>query len=326
MAFMASKDIPVGSTAKFGNYGGEALLWKKVLGYGSYYQRDIYFCTNVELEYYTRWGGGSSDKVKYGEVMQWLNENSGFTDGWSSLDKSVLMPGNQNNIPLPTSQSQDGRIVSSFTYGSDMYSRYGILVPSSKELGLVSSGATREKVFSGITTGSYSVYDKAILRMIGRSSSMGVVKGSENAVYDYVTNVTMNPRILPIALVNPEALFMEESGGTGAYVPFSYDFTGRIKVQTKVPLEADAMPKLFKLNASYQNATKSTKFEVCNNGYDEEPTWEDVTEYVNTGNSFLISNESKTSDKWGVGIRATLEQDGNTDPHVSLSSITGNFE
>ncbi|MBA4535527.1 hypothetical protein H1196_23640 [Brevibacillus halotolerans] len=45
------------------------------------------------------------------------------------------------------------------------------------------------------------------------------------------------------------------------------------------------------------------KAEVCNNSFDELPTWEDATNNVKFNRCFIFTNKEKTAEKWGVSVR-----------------------
>lgn len=69
----------------------------------------------------------------------------------------------------------------------------------------------------------------------------------------------------------------------------------------------------------------SFKVEVCNNGIDETPTWEDATDMVLGNMVHSFTNTSKTSDSWAVRVKITVDRnDGEGACYVS--SIGGNFE
>lgn len=54
------------------------------------------------------------------------------------------------------------------------------------------------------------------------------------------------------------------------------------------------------------------KAEACNNGFDKNPTWEDVTEFVKKQKIFEFANKTKTASKWGYDIRVTVDRNGAT--------------
>ncbi len=72
-----------------------------------------------------------------------------------------------------------------------------------------------------------------------------------------------------------------------------------------------------------QGAT--VKVEVCNNGYDEVPTWEDITSQVITGKHYIFTNNTKTADKWGIDIKFTIEKGASTEECV-IHGFGGAFE
>lgn len=65
--------------------------------------------------------------------------------------------------------------------------------------------------------------------------------------------------------------------------------------------------------------------EVCNNGYDASPTWEDVTQAVVSGSKFFLSNTNKTADAWGFNFRIKVNRNGATGD-CFITSVGGNFE
>lgn len=54
------------------------------------------------------------------------------------------------------------------------------------------------------------------------------------------------------------------------------------------------------------------KAEACNNGFDKNPTWEDITEFVKKQKIFEFANKTKTASKWGYDIRVTVDRNGAT--------------
>lgn len=72
--------------------------------------------------------------------------------------------------------------------------------------------------------------------------------------------------------------------------------------------------------------TATIKVEVCNNGFDEAPTWEDVTDRVVKGEKFLIKNSTKTANKWGYNVRVTISR-GSTpaETPITLSGFSGYY-
>lgn len=65
--------------------------------------------------------------------------------------------------------------------------------------------------------------------------------------------------------------------------------------------------------------------EVCNNGNDASPTWEDVTQAVVSGSKFFLTNTTKTADAWGFNFRIKVNRNDATGD-CFITSVGGNFE
>jgi len=64
---------------------------------------------------------------------------------------------------------------------------------------------------------------------------------------------------------------------------------------------------------------------ICNNGYDEEPTWEDCTFAVQNNQKYLFINNVKTAPNWGVKVHVKLDR-GSALGQVNNKSVGGNFK
>lgn len=95
-------------------------------------------------------------------------------------------------------------------------------------------------------------------------------------------------------------------------------------VQT-VAMAADEMPTkaIVNIQGSFPNGS-TLIVEICNNGNDEAPTWEVITNKVLTGQKHFFTNTQKTADEWGVKIRVKLLRGSATDP-CFIQSVGGNF-
>lgn len=109
----------------------------------------------------------------------------------------------------------------------------------------------------------------------------------------------------------------------------TYAFTklaDALKIQNATPWAASTMPTRIMLVVTRNIPSAATfKVEVCNNGYDASPTWEDATDAVTSGLVHVFVNKSKTATKWGVLVRVTVERNGATGA-CYISAIGGNFE
>ena len=109
----------------------------------------------------------------------------------------------------------------------------------------------------------------------------------------------------------------------------TYTFTKNeteIELTLATPLTADDMVTKGIMSVVRQ-IPAGAKFtvEVCNNGNDASPTWEDVTQAVNSGSKFFFSNETKTAESWGFNFRIKVKRNG-ASGDCFISSVGGNFE
>lgn len=65
--------------------------------------------------------------------------------------------------------------------------------------------------------------------------------------------------------------------------------------------------------------------EVCNNGFDEHPNWQNVTTQVRNSTNIYIRNGVCAAGKWGYNIRFTIDR-GEAESLVYLKSCTGTFK
>ena len=65
--------------------------------------------------------------------------------------------------------------------------------------------------------------------------------------------------------------------------------------------------------------------EICNNAYDDSPTWEDCTQAVLDTEVYQFQNTTKTAIQWGVNIRVKANRNGATGP-CWISSISSGFD
>lgn len=96
-------------------------------------------------------------------------------------------------------------------------------------------------------------------------------------------------------------------------------------VQTAA-MAATAMPTkaLVNIQGAFPDGSDLT-VEICNNGNDASPAWEDITAKALSGQKHFFANTTKTAANWGVKIRASLLRNTATDA-CYIQSVGGNFE
>lgn len=118
------------------------------------------------------------------------------------------------------------------------------------------------------------------------------------------------------------------SGAIGLPSVRTYTFTKQISALsvTTDPMESASMPTRIVINITRSIPPEAVfKVEVCNNGYDSSPTWEDATDSVLSSFVHTFENTSKTAASWAVIVRVTVDRNG-TEGACYISSIGGNFE
>ena len=96
--------------------------------------------------------------------------------------------------------------------------------------------------------------------------------------------------------------------------------------ETAAAFPADAMPDRCIVNVQGEFPEGCTlKVEICNNGSDASPTWEDITQNALNNQKYFFTNKTKTASAWGVKLRATLSR-GTASGECYISSLGGNFQ
>ena len=99
-----------------------------------------------------------------------------------------------------------------------------------------------------------------------------------------------------------------------------------VELTLSTPLEAADIIHRTILNVE-RKVPEGAEFRVyaCNNGFDNEPVWEEMTSAVLRGKKFFFSNATKTATKWGYNLKIILQRN-NTQGDCYISGIGGNFE
>jgi len=119
------------------------------------------------------------------------------------------------------------------------------------------------------------------------------------------------------------------SDSEGASTVRTYTFIKNeteIELTLKTPLPTDDMVTKAIMNITRQIPLgASFTVEVCNNGNDAEPSWEDITNSVINGSKFFFTNTAKTADNWGFNFHIKISRN-DAIGDCFISSVGGNFE
>ena len=109
----------------------------------------------------------------------------------------------------------------------------------------------------------------------------------------------------------------------------TYTFTKLVNsftIRNSTPWASSTMPSRIMVVVTRNIPSEATfKVEVCNNGNDASPNWEDATDAVRSGLVHVFANKAKTAGTWGVVVRVTVSRNGATGA-CYVSAIGGNFE
>lgn len=117
--------------------------------------------------------------------------------------------------------------------------------------------------------------------------------------------------------------------GQGGTATRTYTFTKNeteIEMTLKAPLAAAERITRCILEIKRQIPTGAVfTVEICNNGFDSSPAWEDVTQGVIEGRKLYFSNQTKTAANWGLNVRAKVKRNGAAG-NCYIEGIGGNYD
>ena len=98
-----------------------------------------------------------------------------------------------------------------------------------------------------------------------------------------------------------------------------------IDYRLKAPLPSQERPNECTVSCLGQVAEGSVLTVLaCNNGNDQFPAWEDITGAVESGQTYLFVNNSKTAPQWGFDLWVTLDQGSATEDSF-IQAVEGYF-
>ena len=131
---------------------------------------------------------------------------------------------------------------------------------------------------------------------------------------------------LPIGQHSIKFEATDEHGATAIrnYTVERYD--DKIQFTLKNPIETDIMASKILVTPTWTIPEGAIgKVEACNNGFDEVPTWEDITSQILINRHYNFTNATKTAEKWGINIRFTIEK-GTAAEECVINGFGGAFE
>ena len=112
---------------------------------------------------------------------------------------------------------------------------------------------------------------------------------------------------------------------TYEYVTFSRK-VDKIQFTTKYPIETSTAASKIMVTPQWDITNATGKVEACNNGFDNSPTWEDITSMVTACRPYVFINSTKTANKWGIKIRITITKNEGYTGEVAIYGFGGAYE
>ena len=152
---------------------------------------------------------------------------------------------------------------------------------------------------SKVTAGSNNFY---WMRTPYSSSSYRVCRVNDNGSLDYDGAFVGNGGVRPICNLNSGTGVSDQPDSDGCY-SLTLDATDEIELLYNVK-ETATMPTAVNVELDLVKTFGcSTTVEICNNGNDTVPVWEDISTVVKSGVNHIFANKTKTADNWKVVIK-----------------------
>ena len=174
---------------------------------------------------------------------------------------------------------------------------------------------------SSVTAGTASFY----WTRTPNSSYSGDVRdvGTDNSLY-YGSAFSGNRGVRPLCNLNSETPVSDQPDSDG-YYSLLLDAIGEIELTYNVK-ETATMPTAVNVELDLVKTFGcSITVEICNNGNDTVPVWEDISTVVKSGVNHIFTNKTKTADKWKVVIKIHIVRNG-TVGDIKLYGVKTTFK
>ncbi|MSA99616.1 hypothetical protein GKG03_07975 [Finegoldia sp. BIOML-A3] len=236
----------------------------------------------------------------------------------SESDIKSLTVGKKNTIEIVASDSR----------GATAFRRYYFtrnnLAPTisgtDKHMGVI--GDKFEYVFSISDVEKDTIYYSTYLDNKLLSKQVKAVDGKKYAtVIEGMDMIRLEPGKHTFKIVAVDA----QGSKSERIITFSRDVQTLI-MMLKEPFATDVQSKKVLVAPGWDIAKGAEhRVEVCNNGFDTNPTWEDATAMVDLDKAYVFQNNRKTAEKWGVNIRLMIERKA-AKTNSYITGIGGAFE
>lgn len=216
------------------------------------------------------------------------------TDGgdYDTLTRKVFLPSKAELFNQAENSIMEGSLLQYFQANTDAIriakiSTYAAEDNNNKGSDSVTAG-TANKYWMRTPDSSFSYF----VRDVNSDGSLD----SNRAAHSGIVGVR------PLCNLNSETPVSDQPDSDG-YYSLLLDATGEIELTYNVK-ETATMPTAVNVELDLVKTFGcSTTVEICNNGNDTVPAWEDISTVVKSGVNHIFANKTKTADKWKVIIK-----------------------
>ena len=100
----------------------------------------------------------------------------------------------------------------------------------------------------------------------------------------------------------------------------------KIEILVKKPIQTSIAATKILVTPKWNIEGGTGEIWACNNAFDTNPTWENITTMVNLNRPYLFTNTTKTDTKWGIGIKFKISKNSGYTGEISLTGFGGAYE
>lgn len=233
--------------------------------------------------------------------------------GYDTLVRKVFLPSRAELFNQAENTIMEGSLLQYFQANTNDIRKAKISTYAAED--------NNNKGSKSVTAGSNNYY----WTRTPRSSYSGRVHyvfsdGSLNYVNAYNGYVGVRP----LCNLNSETLVSDQPDSDG-YYSLLLDAMAKIELLYNVK-ETTTMPTAVNVELNLVKTFGcSTTVEICNNGNDTVPVWEDISTVVKSGVNHIFANKTKTADKWKVVIKIHIVRNG-TVGDIKLYGVKTTFK
>lgn len=211
--------------------------------------------------------------------------------GYDTLTRKVFLPSLAELFNQAENSIMEGSLLQYFQANTDSIRKAKISTYAAED--------NNNKGSNSVTAGTASYY---WMRTLRSSSSYDVrIVEPDGSLHLGVAYDGYNG-IRPLCNLNSETTVSDQPDSDG-YYSLLLDAIGEIELTYNVK-ETATMPTAVNVELDLVKTFGcSTTVEICNNGNDTVPVWEDISTVVKSGVNHIFANKTKTADKWKVVIK-----------------------